>query len=469
MTSSCSGHSIAQDGPPASPERASGSELAHMAQLASENPLFPALMDWIDGLVLVLNRHRQIVLAGDDVAEALHVDSPEGLIGMRLGEALGCTFSDMTSGGCGTTPNCRYCGALKAILDATRFDAPVEAECRVTMRANGHTETLKLHAKTSRASRKSEPFTVAVLQRADRIGRAATLAAETDLTEDWPIGIEAYDRVRKLGTGGMGSVFLVRDDQKREFAVKTVKASLAEDEAVMARFLREIRLSIVLNHPNIVRTLRANQTATGTVYMVTEFCPKGSAGQWLQRHGPLAPDVALTWLIGCTRALRYAWHEHHLIHRDIKPDNLLLGTDDQPKLADFGVAKRSLATDPRLTNVRTFVGSVHYMAPEQAISATDVDTRADLYGLGSTFFELLSGQTPFDGPAPADILRRKMRQKAPHLGSLRPHIPVDLADTVQSLLATDPEDRPSDPDVLLQRLARVASSAGVPFVPELPG
>ncbi len=458
MTSSCSGHSIAQEGPPASPERASGSDLAHMAQLASENPLFSALMDWIDGLVIVLNRHRQIVLASEEVAEACRVDSAQQLIGKRLGEALGCTFSDMTDGGCGTTPHCRTCGALKAILDASRFDVPVEAECRVTLRVNGHTETLKLHAKTSRTSRKTEPFTVVVLQRADRIGRAPTLAAETDLTEDWPIGIEAYDRVRKLGTGGMGSVFLVRDAQKREFAVKTVKASLAEDETVMSRFLREIRLSIVLDHPNIVRTLRANQTPTGTVYMVTEFCPKGSAGQWLQRHGPLAPDVALRWMIGCTRALRYAWHEHHLIHRDIKPDNLLLGADEEPKLADFGVAKRSLASDPRLTNVRTFVGSVHYMAPEQAISATDVDTRADLYGLGSTFYELLSGKTPFDGPGPADILRRKMRQKPPHLGLLRPQVPADLADTVESLLATDPEDRPADPDVLLQRLTSIGLS-----------
>ncbi|MDZ4064830.1 MAG: protein kinase, partial [Coriobacteriia bacterium] len=276
-------------GPPAPPGRASDAELAGMVQLATKDSLLEALLDWIDGLVVVLNRHRQIVLASDRVAQTLHVDSTDELIGKRLGEALGCVHVDMAAGGCGTSEKCRYCGALKAILDAPRFDAPIETECRLTLRGKPYAETVKLRVKTSLTSRSPDPFTVVVLQGVDQLERAATVAAHTSLDEDWPVGIESYEWVRKLGVGGMGSVFLVHDAEKRQYALKTVKGILLGDESVTSRFLKEIRLSIVLDHPNIVRTLRANQSDAGTVYMVTEYCPNGSAGQWLQRHGPIAP------------------------------------------------------------------------------------------------------------------------------------------------------------------------------------
>lgn len=446
--------------PPAPPGRASDSELAEMVQLATKDSLLEALLDWIDGLVVVLNRHRQIVLASDTVARALHVDTDD-LIGKRLGEAMGCVHVDMASGGCGTSEKCRYCGALKAILDAPRFDAPVETECRLTLRGKDHAETLKLRVKTSLTSRSPEPFTVVVLQGMHQLERAPTLYAHTSVDEDWPVGIASYEWVRKLGVGGMGTVFLVRDAEKREYALKTVKGVFLGDESVMSRFLKEIRLSIVLDHPSIVRTLRANQSDAGTVYMVTEYCPNGSAGQWLQRHGPIGPGVALSWMMACTQALHYAWQEHRLVHRDIKPDNLLLDGSNQPKIADFGVARRAVPTDPRLTQASSFVGTIHYMAPEQALGAGEADTRADLYGLGSTFFHLLSGETPFDGPNPASILRRKLKRPAPPIASVCRDLPVSLADTIQSLLATDPDDRPSDPGELLRRLTDIARSGAL--------
>lgn len=454
--------------PPAPAARAEGSELARMVEIARSSPLFEALLDWIDGLVLVLNRQRQIVLANDEVAEALHFDDPSRLIGLRIGEAMGCAHVNASSGGCGTSQRCRYCGALKAILDAKRFDAPVESECRLTLASDGAPETLKLRAKTSRAKRRSEEFTVVVLQRADRLERAPTALGTPELEEDWPIGIEAFYRIRKLGTGGMGTVFLARDDEHREYAIKTAKAGLVADEAMMDRFLREIRLTIVLDHPNIVRTLRANQTEKGTVYMVTEYCPHGSAGRWLQVHGRLPLGLALRWMTECARGLHYAWHEHRLIHRDVKPDNILIGADMSAKLADFGVARRAVLTDPKMTHAGTFVGSIHYMAPEQALAPSDVDVRADLYGLGSTFFELLAGQTPFDGPTPANILSRKMARRAPHLRTLRGDLPGELTDLVDELLGTNPDDRPSEPGEVARRLEYVARRSHVELTSTVP-
>jgi Protein kinase domain len=442
--------------PPAPAERAGEAELARMVEDAKGSPLFSALLDWIDGFVLVLNEQRQIVLASTRAAEAFRVDNADELVGQRIGEAIGCVHAKLSPGGCGTSKHCRYCGALKAILDSKRFDSPIESECRITFGEAGAPETVKLHARACRADAKSSVFTVVVLRRSDFVQDAATAATCLETEADWPEDIETYRRVRKLGTGGMGSVFLVRDERRREYALKTARAALSLDDSVMSRFLKEIRLSIVLDHPNIVRTLRANQTPSGTLYMVTEYCPNGSAGQRLQRRGPLAAEVALAWLLGCTRALQYAWSEHRLIHRDIKPDNLLLDEDDQVKLADFGVARRALGSDPKMTLVGTFVGSIHYMAPEQAIAASDVDTRADLYGLGATFFELLTGSTPFDGPTPTVILSRKMTNRAPPVRSVRADVPPSLAECIDSLLATDANDRPSEPQALLDRLLFVA-------------
>ncbi|MFW5739034.1 MAG: serine/threonine-protein kinase [Myxococcota bacterium] len=446
--------------PPGAAARAEGAELSRMVEIARSSPLFEALLSWIDGLVIVLNRERQIVLASDEVAETFRFDDPSRLIGLRMGEAMGCVHVDPSTGGCGTSTSCRYCGALKAILDAKRFDAPVESECRLTLRVDGVPETMKLRTRTSRAKRRSEEFTVVVLQREDRLERAAAVT-RFDFEEDWPIGIEAYYRIRKLGTGGMGSVFLARDHRGREYAIKTARAAFAADDSLMSRFLSEITLTIVLEHPNIVRTFRANQTDAGAVYMVTEYCCGGSVGQWLQRRGPIGWELALCWMNGCARALAYAWGEHRLVHRDIKPDNILLDAHHRAKLADFGVARRVSPTDPKVTAAGVLVGSIHYMAPEQALAASDVDVRADLYGLGSTFFELLSGRTPFDGPTPANILSRKMTKRAPQLSGLRSDLPRELTETIDWLLATKPENRPWGPEVVVDRLQALADRAGI--------
>lgn len=457
MAATSKEHTVAADfTPPALATRSSEAELGRLAADAQNNPLFQALLDWLGGLVLVLNRHRQVVLAGEDVAQALGVASADELVGARLGEAIGCLHSTQGPGGCGTTPACRYCGALNAILRSQRGDEPIDSECRISILEEGQEQTLKFRVRASAARDTDTLFTVLVLERAadpkDRSGVATVL----DQTADWPAGVDSYARIRKLGAGGMGSVFLVEASDQRRYALKTIRSDIASEEEVTDRFLKEIRLSIVLDHPNIVRTLRADQTAGGSLYMVTEYCSRGTVAQWLQGHGPLPVDLALHWLIGAARALQYVWREHRLVHRDIKPDNLLVSSTNEVKIADFGVAKRFLRTDSKLTTPGMIVGTVQYMAPEQAVGTEELDVRCDLYALGATFFELLSGRPPLDGPNPMALLSLKLMQAAPPLATLRPDLPTELAECINWLLALKPNARPANPGQLLERLNGIA-------------
>jgi serine/threonine protein kinase len=254
----------------------------------------------------------------------------------------------------------------------------------------------------------------------------------------------------------MGSVFLVRGTDGRDYALKTIRPEQVTEQGIVDRFIREIRIAALLNHPNIVKTYRAEQTATGTFYMMSEYCPGESAEQWLQNRGPLSPELALRWITGVARAIEYAWGEHRLVHRDIKPDNVLFDAHGQPKLTDFGIAKRVLFDEHKLTSAGTVVGSVPYMAPEQALGPETVDTRADLYALGSTFFELLAGAPPFDGPTPTALLSRKLTDDPPRLLSVRAEVPVAVAESVDWLLRREPGERPRDATQLLGHLDRVA-------------
>ena len=159
-----------------------------------------------------------------------------------------------------------------------------------------------------------------------------------DPNTEWPPGEIPFSRIRKLGSGGMGSVFLVQDELGRQYALKTLRDEVASIDKVVNRFKRELEIAITLDHPNVVRTYNAFETTEGNLYMLSEYCPHGTAAHWLQANGPLSSELAVNWMKEAARALEYVWKEHGLIHRDIKPDNLLLNERDNIKIADFGVA-----------------------------------------------------------------------------------------------------------------------------------
>lgn len=258
----------------------------------------------------------------------------------------------------------------------------------------------------------------------------------------------------------MGTVFLVEDAKGERFALKTLRPDTARKTRSQDRFVQEMELTAALDHPNITRTVEFAQTRTGVLYMITEYVPNGTAQRWLQELGPLPVSLVLHWMVGAARALDYAWRRHHLVHRDIKPDNLLVGEANSVKLADFGIA-RSLSADNRLTLVGSVLGTPQYMAPEQAMGTDELDTRADLYALGSTAFYLLSGTYPFDGPDPLSIMTQKVNEDPPSIRRRRRNLPRPLSALLDALLSRDPAGRPDDPAALGKLLLATAAREGI--------
>ncbi len=450
---------ILPDGPPAPAGRAGTEELAQVLEAAHHSPILRALLDWIDGTVLVLNRQRQILLARTTPATPLGDVTADQMVGRRLGEVLGCRYSDVGEDGCGTSHSCRFCGALRAVVDSSRLEDPVDSQCLIHLTGRDGPESVKFRVRASRAGSGEHEFTVVVLEPFDA-RPPATDPTQTAEAHDWPRDIRAYFHVRRLGSGGMGSVFLVQDDEGQRYALKTLRAGRAGSTNASRRFIQEMKLTSALDHPNITRTLEYDSTQGGVLYMITEYVPNGTAGRWLQEMGPLPVDLVLYWMLGVNSGLRHAWEHHDLIHRDIKPENLLIDETNHAKMADFGIA-RSLTADHRLTIVGGVVGTPQFMAPEQATGEDTIDTRADLYALGSTIYYLLSGTYPFDGPDPIAIMTQKVNGKAPSLGRRRRGLPRKLVALVDTLLAMDPDGRPADPAELEGLLTDLVAREGV--------
>jgi hypothetical protein len=427
-----------------------------MVALAGSCPLFQAILEWVDGAVVILNRQRQIVLASSELKEMLGADNLDDLIGKRVGEVFGCVHADEGPGGCGTSEACRFCGALDAISSSGSTGEPVESECRIIIGHEEGEQTVKLRVKAGNAEAKGSDFIVFLLQWNERTGgESARSATVLDPRSGWSEGLEQFVRVRKLGAGGMGNVFLVQDDRGRQLALKTVREEIAGLPGVAKRFLKEIEIAVLLDHPHVVRTYRGEKCANGTLYMVSEYCSGGSMSNWLQIHGPAPAAQALVWMSHVASAIDYVWREHRLIHRDVKPDNLLLDRKNQVKIADFGIARSLTGGAERLTVTGQMLGSIHYAAPEQISGLADLDVRTDLYAIGAAFFELLSGNRPFEGLALGTVLNHKLFESPPPLHEQRPDLPPELCALIDRLLATKPDDRIADPQVLLEELSRL--------------
>ena len=257
-----------------------------------------------------------------------------------------------------------------------------------------------------------------------------------------------YRLERPLGHGGMASVHLARDSElDRLVAVKLLAENLGGEESVHRRFVREARLAARLSHPNVVSVFDAGEDG-GRLYIVTEYVDGENLAELLARRGRIPPDEARGLALQAAQGLAHA-HAAGLVHRDVKPQNLILRRDGTLKVADFGIARAAEAT--ALTQAGTVLGTAAYLSPEQALGE-EVTPATDVYSLGVVLYELLTGRTPFQVETLDDLAQRPAMEVAP-VRELVPDVPRDLEDVVMHCLARNPEYRPGDGAQLARELA----------------
>jgi len=245
-----------------------------------------------------------------------------------------------------------------------------------------------------------------------------------------------YEIVQVLGAGGMGQVYKVRNVlSDRVEAMKVLLPNLEGDPGLADRFLNEIKVQATLDHPNIAKLHTAMKIGNQLV-MVMEFVDGTSLSTILQR-GPLPPSAAAGYAAQVLDALAYA-HARGVIHRDIKPANLMLAADGHIKLMDFGIAR--VQADKRLTQTGSTVGSLFYMSPEQ-IKGSDPDGRSDLYSLGITMYEMVTGRRPFGGDSDFQIMSAHLQQAPMAPIEVIPGIPAGLSDIILMAIEKDPAAR----------------------------
>jgi serine/threonine-protein kinase len=272
-----------------------------------------------------------------------------------------------------------------------------------------------------------------------------------------------YRLIKALGQGGMGAVYKARQiSLDRDVALKVLPKHLVGNKTFVERFQREARLMAKLDHPNILHCYGVSEDH-GFQYMAMEYGEAGSMQQWLNKLGKLEVGDALHVVLACARALEYA-HEQGLIHRDIKPDNILLTAGGVVKLADLGLAK-ALSEDIGLTRTGTAAGTPLYMSPEQARDVKRVDCRSDIYSLGCMLYCFLAGRTPFQGETLVELNEAKEKGKYPPARRFNPHVPERLDLFIDKMLAKQPEHRYQTCTELIKDLESLqAANPGLSFL-----
>lgn len=265
-----------------------------------------------------------------------------------------------------------------------------------------------------------------------------------------------YELRDLLGSGGMAEVFLAHDEiLDRNVALKLLKDRYAEDEEFVERFRREARSAAALASPYIVPIFDRGETEDGTYYIAMEYVPGGTLKDRIKATGALPPRTAAEVALQTAEAL-HAAHQRGVIHRDVKPDNILFADyeDDSEhvKVADFGIARATEATT--ISHPGDILGSVKYMSPEQA-AGERIGPASDLYSLGVVFYEVLTGSVPFAVDAPADVPVRHAEEPPPHPSEVNPEVPESIDAIVMKLLEADPDDRYGSAAELIENLQRV--------------
>ena len=257
--------------------------------------------------------------------------------------------------------------------------------------------------------------------------------------------IDKYRIDQCIGEGGMGEVYLVTHVFLNiQRALKILRLDLTEDDPTFRdRFVREARIAARFKHPNSIGVVDVeSESDSGFLYLVMEYVNGQSLHQYLQ-NGPYPEKEMLRVCREVANVLDAAWREMQLVHRDIKPGNIMITVDGDVKLADLGIAKSS-GSDMTLalTLAGTMIGTPEYASPEQCRDSSHVDTRADIYSLGVTMYEMLTGTRPFQGTNAFDTVAKVLQEPLPPLRSRNPEVSVETAALVERMMSKDPADRP---------------------------
>jgi uncharacterized protein (TIGR03067 family) len=344
------------------------------------------------------------------------------------------------------------------------------AECRTKVEATGDDTLVALlrAADTKSDTKESKNVTDAVTIAA-RVGAVAPPGVTADLAQHGRYRVQEL-----LGVGGMGAVYKAEHLlMERPVALKLINHALTSNPAMIERFRREMKTAGQLRHPNIVMAHDAEQVGDAH-FLVMEYVEGTSLARVVADRGPLPVREACAYVRQAAAGLQYA-HERGMVHRDIKPQNLMLTPDGEVKILDFGLARFAMETAPQplaslpsttveapgasLTQIGVVMGTPDYIAPEQARDAHTADIRADIYSLGCTLYDLLAGHAPFsDGTVISKIAAHRERTPRP-LTELRSDVPPSLGRVVARMMAKDPAGRYQTPAAVAEALHPFASSA----------
>jgi serine/threonine protein kinase len=249
-----------------------------------------------------------------------------------------------------------------------------------------------------------------------------------------------YELVAKIAEGGMGAIYRGRDrDSGQTVAIKIMPPHMAANPVLLKRFEQEFKAASRLDHPNIVRAIAYGDNGSSP-YLVMEFVEGESLGQKLEREGKLPESEAIRIIAQVAQGLHRA-HKQGMVHRDVKPDNVLIRTDGVAKLADLGLVKET-ETDLNLTKTGRGLGTPHFMAPEQFRNAKGADIRCDIYSLGATLYQMVTGELPFKSSGPLDAWMKKIQNDLVSPRELVPGLTERVNWAILRAMSADPEQRP---------------------------
>lgn len=278
--------------------------------------------------------------------------------------------------------------------------------------------------------------------------------------------ISGFEVIEEIKQGAMGTVYkAVQTSLSRLVALKVLPAWLARDATYVERFLREARAAAALNHPNIVSVIDVG-VDSGIYYMVMEYVEGENLRDMINRRGRIPEKEALKYTLDVAQALEAA-HRVGIVHRDIKPANILIASDGTAKLCDLGLAKKREG-DVQLTGVGQILGSPQYMAPEQVQDSASVDIRSDIYSLGVTLFQMLTGRLPYEGRNIYEIMEKQLKEPLPDVRRIVPGISENISKLLRRMTEKRVERRYQTPTELIKDIKRVMSgrpprSAPVPL------
>ncbi|MHC4660530.1 MAG: serine/threonine protein kinase [Planctomycetota bacterium] len=265
--------------------------------------------------------------------------------------------------------------------------------------------------------------------------------------------IAGYEILAKLGQGGMGAVYKARQrSMERIVALKILPPKFAKNPDFIERFVREARAVAKLNHENIIAGIDVGES-NGLYYFAMEYADGQTVYERIRQSGPIAEDEAIDITLQIARALEHA-HRHDLVHRDVKPQNIIITKKGIAKLCDLGLAKTE-DSEASVTQRGVSVGTPHYISPEQAKGEVDVDIRSDIYSLGASFYHMVVGEVPFVGSGPMVVMTKHLTETPAYPRSRNPDVSKTVSDVIMRMMAKYKEGRYQTPTQLIKDFMRL--------------